>query len=246
MTTRIVAAISYYDEQPEWLHRAASSALQLCDHVVALDGRYRRFAGERLHAPADERKALADAGPNVTTYIGSPIEYPDQSTKRTHLLQLASREAGTGGVVLVLDADEELGCEAEHARYLIDSEPDALVWTVTVQTQEPPVYTRADRLLQRSDYVRRSGPQHRRLFRAHPELHMAPGTHSVVVTRHPITERFVALKGTRSLHPMVEGRRIGSVAQHVRIHHHTLERPLQRREAKAAYYDERKVHGEDA
>lgn len=242
---RIVAAISYYDEPPDWLHRAAHTALTLCDHVVALDGRYKRFPDERIHKQADERSALANAGRCVSIYEGAPKVYETQCAKRSHLFKLAAKHAGKDGVVLVLDADEAVECEPDHARHLLERDSEVQVWTVWTGGPEPEWYTHKDRKLQRSDYVGRSGPNHRRLFRVSRDLGMAAGTHSVVVGTHPHTSEIVALKGSKSHFRRIEPELVGTASQHVRLPHYGLERPWDRRVAKADYYDTRKEAGED-
>lgn len=109
--TRVICAISWFDESPQWLAATVASSAKFCDHVVAVDGAYalypdaRRISGTEQHEALIETCNALDLGLTLhvprTPWLGGEVE------KRTRLMQLGAMEGEHGkDWVCVLDADE--------------------------------------------------------------------------------------------------------------------------------------------
>jgi hypothetical protein len=110
MTPRIVGLLSWWDESPTWLAASVASMSRVCDHVVALDGRYALYPDTRLQSGTAEVQAIIEtargAGMGVTLHT-APRTFKDEMEKRTHLFRLGSLEARTEqDWFFVLDGDE--------------------------------------------------------------------------------------------------------------------------------------------
>lgn len=110
-TPRIVAALCWYDEPAEPLERCIKSLAGFADTLVSLDGAYKHFPHKTVHSPKEQHDNLT----RITAKHGikhKPIAATDtpltQAEKRTRLYRAAVDEAGSGGWILIIDADEEL------------------------------------------------------------------------------------------------------------------------------------------
>lgn len=126
---RVIGLLNFWDESPTWLAATVASLARVCDHVVALDGRYALFGDERLASPQEQADAIAHAayGAGVGLTLVQPRRvYLDEMEKRTALFQygLVEAEPGTDWF-LVLDADEVL--DPTVTRYAIDAYLDEAV-----------------------------------------------------------------------------------------------------------------------
>ena len=84
--------LAWYDEDPEILYRAVRSLDAVADRVVAADGRWNYYPGDRIQSPADQyiaiHQAAGDAG--IESYISQTVStWKGQVDKRNHLLRLA-------------------------------------------------------------------------------------------------------------------------------------------------------------
>jgi hypothetical protein len=107
---KVVAAINFYDERPDWLAALCASLKGVATHVVACDGAYRLYPQARAHSGDIQAGAIvatcqalglgctyqAPAGP----WLGNEVE------KRNHLVRLALAECQLDeDWILVIDAD---------------------------------------------------------------------------------------------------------------------------------------------
>lgn len=104
--------LSWWDESPTWLAGSVASMANVCDHVVALDGRYRLYDDHRVQSGAAQVDAVVEAaratGMGLTLHT-APRVWETEMDKRTHLFRLGALEAETfRDWFFVLDADELL------------------------------------------------------------------------------------------------------------------------------------------
>jgi hypothetical protein len=91
-TMTLTALCSFFDEQPETLHRMIASLPKAgITHLVALDGRYALFPSSRNqsrthHKPSRTPQRRAQASPNAAA-TRPPVQ-GGEIEKRTHLFEL--------------------------------------------------------------------------------------------------------------------------------------------------------------
>ena len=101
---KIIGALLARDEaSPDrYLERSIRAALELCDEVVVLDDNSTDKTGLIAHE-IDPKRVIV-----VTHNTGDGFWGDDETTPRAKLWDLAAREAGDDGWILVFDADMEL------------------------------------------------------------------------------------------------------------------------------------------
>lgn len=108
---RVIGLLSWWDESPVWLAAAIGSLARVCDHVVALDGRYELYPDYTNQSPTDQMVAIVEAakaaGVGLTMHT-APRPYRDEMHKRTKLFELGALEAVSGDWYFVMDADERV------------------------------------------------------------------------------------------------------------------------------------------
>jgi hypothetical protein len=130
---RIVAALAWFDEPPEFLARCVRSLQGLVDEVVAVDGGWRWFPGARFASSPPEVRAIRDAAKDAgikSRVIVPESVFDSQVHKRAFLMQEAARDSDW---VFVIDADEwvsDVDCEAVREAL---SSTTALVAAVTIR-----------------------------------------------------------------------------------------------------------------
>jgi hypothetical protein len=117
----VCAALCWWHERPEDLHRCVSALSGIADRIVALDGSYRRYPGATVRSPEAECDAIREAAAGAG--MGCLILQPDrlwagQVEKRSHLLAAACAD-GTDWIVNV-DADHVVHGDREAARRWLD------------------------------------------------------------------------------------------------------------------------------
>lgn len=124
----IVGALVWFNESPTWLVRTISSLAKVCDHVVAVDGRYALFQHDMDWSPAPEAEAVLAAAEGValplTLHIPRAPFEGNEVEKRNLLLRLALvHTESENDWIFVCDADEYV----IHAdtRSLLDAGPVA-------------------------------------------------------------------------------------------------------------------------
>lgn len=133
---RLIACLSWYDEQPAHLAELVASMSRAgVDHVVAVDGAYALFPGARGGSPSEQADAIAHtargAGIGVTVHVPVAPWAGNEVAKRSWLFELAHLLAEPGEDWLwVLDADEVIDtadglraqlerCQADVAEVLL-------------------------------------------------------------------------------------------------------------------------------
>lgn len=111
--TRIIGLLSWYDEQPSWLHKAILSCDGIIDHLIALDGAYSLFPHPKAASPPNQKAAINAAGNAIgaTVEIITPDEpwQGNETQKRTQLFRHGDETAEPGkDWFLILDADERV------------------------------------------------------------------------------------------------------------------------------------------
>lgn len=109
---RIIALLSWYDEDPAWLKRALLALQPIgIHHLVALDGAYALFPnGQPRSSPAEYEAIRASAnqlGCSLTIYTPQTTWQNNETEKRSRLFELAEQVARPHqDWYLVIDADE--------------------------------------------------------------------------------------------------------------------------------------------
>jgi hypothetical protein len=110
--TRIIALLSWYDEEPRLLSRVVASLCGVVDHVVAIDGPYMLYPGASQwpQSEADQRAALIAAADGarlgITLVSARRPWYDGEVEKRTALFDYGRLEADDGDWFFCVDADE--------------------------------------------------------------------------------------------------------------------------------------------
>jgi len=108
--TRIVGLLSWFDESPARLAACVTSMARVCDHIVAVDGRYEQYPDDRVRSGTAEYHAIVDAA--NAAGVGVTVEsaqrpWRDEMEKRTHLFRVGLVHATPmQDWFFVLDADE--------------------------------------------------------------------------------------------------------------------------------------------
>lgn len=132
--TRLTGLLSFYDEEPWYLTECVASLAATVDHLVVVDGRYRRYPRSLPRSPREQLQAVRSAAAGVPLTLHVPDEpYPNEIAKRRFMFELA-REVSPGGWLLVVDADERVVGVSRHLRRrLAETSRDAAevrFWTV--------------------------------------------------------------------------------------------------------------------
>jgi hypothetical protein len=109
---KIMAALSWFDEQPEDL---AALVTNLAEHgidgIVALDGAYAQYPHRRMNSSPAEWVAITgaalDAGISHTIYE-APRAWASEMAKRTYLFRRVYDRSVPGDWVMVVDADHSI------------------------------------------------------------------------------------------------------------------------------------------
>lgn len=110
--TRLVALLSFFDEQPAFLHRLVTSLpLAHVDTLVALDGRYTHFPCAYDQSPCEQYATLTQA----CEQAGIPLRlhrptgpYPTEMAKRTSLFAKGEQATTPTDWYLIIDGDEQI------------------------------------------------------------------------------------------------------------------------------------------
>lgn len=136
---KIVAALAWYLEPPEFLDRLVRSLGGVVDELVALDGRWDLFndqAGKSFLSPSDETRAIADAGAAVGVRVNfGHVQgvWESQVAKRNALMRKACAIGATH--VMVVDGDEWVSrCDGPGLRQALASS-SAHVWRLAFMTE---------------------------------------------------------------------------------------------------------------
>jgi hypothetical protein len=109
---KIVALLSWWNENPAWLTRCVTPLGRFVDHLVAVDGAYEHVSGSHEHARSsgDQADAIVAAcdGTGLALTLHRPTEpwIGDEVAKRTFMFQAAALLTEPGDWLFVVDADE--------------------------------------------------------------------------------------------------------------------------------------------
>lgn len=216
----IAACLCWYDETLEYLDRCVTSLAGVCEHLVALDGRWQHMDGPDI-SPIEQEATIrqacraADIRGHIQTPLPSETPYEDQPAKRTQLLELA-QQVTDADWLLVIDADEWI--ESSQAGLMLGlerTEHDAAA--VTVQDTNPKL-----------GCIRRAP---RRLLRAQP-LEYA-GAHNAIRRLTDGGWLVHRIGFEHLLEPAAE------CTEQLVIHHDVRMRPAGRQNRQIAYYERR-------
>ena len=124
----IVALLAFYDEEPDMIEATVRSLAPLCSTVVAVDGRYAAFPGERTASAPVVRKRVVDAcrESGMRLEMHTPTEpFASESAKRALMISLGQAHTCAEDFYLVIDADEVMahgdleGAVLEHDVYSV-------------------------------------------------------------------------------------------------------------------------------
>lgn|GEM_PF-1636354 len=165
---RVIGLLSWYEELPEFLVTAISSAAPLLDHLVAVDGRYAHFAPGA--APASDPEQIAaivhtcrDNGIGLTLHV--PTEpWPTEIAKRSAMFAIAEPLAEIGrSWYWVIDGDEFTTSIDVTKPELLELEQDAATVRFIDTAEQADIRLRC-------------------LFRALPGLRVGPTNHYTFAT----------------------------------------------------------------
>jgi hypothetical protein len=196
---RLIACLSWYDEQPAQLAElVASMARAGVDHVVAVDGAYALFPCARGGSPSEQADAITHtargAGLGVTVHVPAGPWAGNEVAKRSWLFELAHLLAEPGEDWLwVLDADEVIDtadglreqlerCETDVAEVLLVDETGVSALRMLFRAQQGGIRVTGTH----STYIDRRG---RRLWAPTGSMAEAEQLFDVRVRHRPHTRR---------------------------------------------------------
>lgn len=232
---KVVALISWWEEDPSWLAATVSSAAKLCDHVVAVDGAYGLMPGGTARSEAMQAETVLrtcdalDMGCTIVrpkdVWLGNEVE------KRTFCFAEV-RNVVTPGQdwIIVLDGDDVLSDVPEDTRMKLEL-TDRNVAEVTLWDRQTWVREETAAAARELDLPPHSQQTQRRIFRAADEITVA-GAHFCYRARHGDTCEWYW--GTRD-HGLAES----LLLHEVRIEHRTKHRDKWRKGQAQDYYERR-------
>lgn len=137
---RIIGILSWWDESPTWLAATVASMARVCDHIIAVDGRYALYEDSRNRSGLEQHEAIVEtargAGVGLTLH-SSNRPWRDEMAKRTHCFQLASSEARPfHDWLFILDGDEVLADAPSYLRTMLGELADEGINVVAADLHE--------------------------------------------------------------------------------------------------------------
>ena len=217
---RLIAALSWYREHPDWLHELAISLAEAgITHLVAVDGPYALYPDSRPSSSPEEYDALHTAcsehGISLTTHTPPTPWAGNETEKRSVLFRLAHAHATPREDWIIVTDGDELWTHTQGLRQsLAETGHD---------TAEFLVYEMAgDREINNN--------QMRRAFRAHPQGIQVVGAHYRYITGDDET-----VSDASRPHAQTATLELTSV----RILHRPAGRCPDRKKARKRYYEDR-------
>lgn len=106
---RLVGLLSWFEEEPDWIHECVQSLAGKIEHLVALDGGYGLFPGARPASDDKQHRALVratrKAGMGLTLEL-PPNVWDSEMSKRSRLFRLGELLTGPEDWYFVMDADQ--------------------------------------------------------------------------------------------------------------------------------------------
>lgn len=232
---RIIACLSWYDEEPELLAEYANKLSPHVDALVSLDGAYRDYPHENYRSPECQSEALKKEcnkknQKHFTHFILKPESGLTQSQKRTKLYNRAAYLFHCNeDWLLILDADERI------TRFDNDIVREQLTSTAC---------DAASVTLKTGDAV----ATHTRLIRCQPSIKVGDEYHSMIQATD-IHGGTVCINDRRGIimsqNPRPRKARILDLSEYIVIENHTNNRPKNRLENKKTYIKNRLKTGVD-
>jgi hypothetical protein len=228
--SRIIALLSWYNEDPAWLSECVASAARLCDHIIAVDGPYAAFPSALAKPSSGSEQVDAIAHTAAGAGIGCTIHTPRQPwwggevQKRDFMFRLGETFTTSEDWYFRIDADETLtNVPSDARRRLEETELDVaevMIWErETAQKVNDLVDTSLD---YRSPF--------RCLFRALPDIRIEQAHYLVTVPDSRGGRR--VLNGDGVVHRNGPAEPLHDMG----LEHRTQQRSLGRKQLKQDYY----------
>lgn len=214
---KIIAMLSFYDEDPQWIEELMVGVSQFADVLVAIDGAYDLYKGERKFS---ERQITAPMFASGIEHVHLDIGHEwsgNETEKRQYMLDKALDISEPGDWLMIVDSD-----------YLFKEIPRIDIFRKTLQT------TSAEAIdINFYESEDGTGVHKMRMFmRALPGMFM-DGNH--------FTYR---LPDGRHHHVLVRDSTAPSIqAEDILVQHRCYLRDEKRREDQTAYYEQRDEQG---
>lgn len=139
---KLHAVLSYFNESPSWLSACVASAARVCDHLIAVDGRYALYQDEMVVSPVEQCEALVEtaAGAGLPLTLHRPAEpfYGNEVEKRNLTLKLAAAMAEPmKDWLLIIDADCLVIEHSPFLRHDLESCPQYAARVAVEETMDP-------------------------------------------------------------------------------------------------------------
>lgn len=137
---KIVALLSWYDEEAEWL-AATIASLARChiDHLVAVDGAYHLYPGGRPRSDAQQAALIVELCYGLG--IGLTLHQPDivwtgnEVEKRSYMFKLAETLTTENDWYWVIDADEVATHPIDDLHHQLANTPHDVAETILYERQ---------------------------------------------------------------------------------------------------------------
>lgn len=215
---RLIALISWYDEELEWLAQLAHGlATAGADHIVALDGAYAAYPEGKATADPAQGHALVtaavDAGIGVTIHIPPGPWEGGELEKRTALFALGHSIATPGEDWLWVTDGDEVITEAPDLRARLEATPNSVASVTLWEGSEGTCWNVLTI---------------RKLFRAQPSGITVQGHHA----------HYINGDGDTMWNPCRPMWEVPAEPMHdVRIQHRPGQRPAYRQAQRTTYYE---------
>jgi hypothetical protein len=108
---RIIACLSWYDENPAWLAALVGSLKGIADHIVAVDGAYALYPNGKPHSPRGQAEVIREAarsiGAGCTIHEPLTVWWGNEVGKRDFMFHLAETVAKPNeDWYFIVDGDE--------------------------------------------------------------------------------------------------------------------------------------------
>jgi len=232
---RVVALISWWEEDPSWLAATVSSAAKLCDHVVAVDGAYALMPGGTARSEPTQAEVVlrtCDAlGMGCTIVRPKHVWHGNEVEKRTFCFA-ECRNVVTPGEdwIIVLDGDDVLTEVPEDTRTKLEL-TDKDVAEVVLWDRETWVKDETAAAARELELPPHSTQTQRRIFRAADQIQVV-GAHYCYQARHGDDVSWYWGTHNHGLTPALR-------LHNVRIEHRTKHRDRWRKNQAQDYYERR-------
>jgi len=232
---KVVALISWWEEDPSWLAATVSSAAKLCDHVVAVDGAYALMPGGTARSEPTQAEVVlrtCDAlGMGCTIVRPKDVWHGNEVEKRTFCFA-ECRNVVTPGEdwIIVLDGDDVLTDVPDDTRMRLEltdmDVAEVLLWDRETWTKDETAAAARE-----MELPPHSIQKQRRIFRAADEIVVA-GAHFCYQARHGDKTSWYWGTHSHGLTPSL-------TLHEVRIEHRTKHRDKWRKRQAQDYYERR-------